>query len=505
VIEGAAQPEDLVEDLRWTVAELRRAESELGQQNDELLGLHRAIAAESNRYRMLFDSAPIAYLATNPWGAIVDANDAAARLFEVDRRFLVGKPLLVYVPSEDRRAFRTWLLSMRGEAEPASMLTRLHRRSGVLFDASVRASRRGDEIVWTITDVTAEQQAEEQLWSLNRELEDRIALQAGEIRAVYDQVPLGIAIVDRSGIVHAANRRAQELVRSTADVGLDAIPATREQLERSLRGETVGPSVVRRTIGGEELVYEVTAGPLRDDRLGVVTGSVVTFDDVTARERRQQADRDFVSNAAHQIRTPITALLSAVAALQAGAKDVPAERDRFLHHLEREGNRLARLANALLVLARASRGDAEVDITVVALQPLLSEIVAASNAPVRLSCPGDAAAITNGLLLEQAIQNALENAVAHGRAPIGVAAYRRGRKLVVEISDGGPGMTTAEQRRVLEPFVQGGGAADGFGLGLAIAAAAAHAADVELEIASTPGGGTTVRLVAEGARLRGRT
>ena len=69
----------------------------------------------------------------------------------------------------------------------------------------------------------------------------------------------------------------------------------------------------------------------------------------------QTPEREFITNAAHELQSPLAAILSAVEVLQAGAKDKP-ERDRFIEHIERETLRLDRITRALLTLARAQSG-----------------------------------------------------------------------------------------------------------------------------------------------------
>ena len=57
---------------------------------------------------------------------------------------------------------------------------------------------------------------------------------------------------------------------------------------------------------------------------------MIVLADVTERERRERAEREFVANAAHELRTPIAAIDGALEALELGAKEQPADRDRFL-------------------------------------------------------------------------------------------------------------------------------------------------------------------------------
>src|SRR5439155_654270 len=70
----------------------------------------------------------------------------------------------------------------------------------------------------------------------------------------------------------------------------------------------------------------------------------------------------------------LTTIIGAVEVLQAGAKEDPAERDRFLGHIERESGRLARLARAMLTLARAHSGQEQPRVEAVELAPLLRDV-----------------------------------------------------------------------------------------------------------------------------------
>src|SRR5439155_2536075 len=130
---------------------------------------------------------------------------------------------------------------------------------------------------------------------------------------------------------------------------------------------------------------------------------------------RELAEREFVSNAAHELRTPLTTIIGAVEVLQAGAKEDAAERDRFLAHIGREAERLARLARALLTLARASAGQEKPRADLVALADLLDEIADDLRPTPAVAVEVDATrnldAVVNRDLLEQAIRNLADNAV----------------------------------------------------------------------------------------------
>jgi PAS domain S-box-containing protein len=499
------------------------AEHEPAHQNDELDMLRAALADEADRYRSLFESVPVALVTTDATGIIRHANAAAGQLLDIEPRFLLGTPLSLYADAHERAELRslTRQLTATGGTSGDTRI-RLRRRSGVALDLLVRATASLSEIRWVLQDVADEQQAEQRLWGLNRELEARVTEQAGEIEAVLEQLPVGVAIVDaETRAVRRMNARAQEIVGESllrdAGDGLVALEPTNADgtpidpgdlpARQALGGETT----TRRTISvrvadGRRALLEVHATPIRGAR-GDVRAAVLTFDDVTERERREQADREFVSNAAHQLRTPLTAIASAVAALQTGAKNVPEERDRFLAHLERETDRLARLGRALLTLARAQRGESAPDIRVVRLRPLLEALAewASRRAGVEIvvSCPANVGALANPELLEEALANVVANAVAHtDRGRVVLSAAAQDGTTIVEVADSGTGITPEEQPRVFERFYRASKSGPtGFGLGLPIAKAALEAMHGSIDIRSAVNEGTTIRICVPSARI----
>lgn len=99
-----------MEELYTALEELQVAGEELNQQNEALAAAHQAVEVERQRYQDLFEFAPDAYLVTDMNGAIREANHAAATLLNSSRQSLIGKPLVVFVDQEGRRAFRFELI-----------------------------------------------------------------------------------------------------------------------------------------------------------------------------------------------------------------------------------------------------------------------------------------------------------------------------------------------------------------------------------------------------------
>jgi PAS domain S-box-containing protein len=104
-----AQPETLRETVALLTAsleELKVAEEELVQQNEELVLTRDAVESNSRHFRRLFDAVPVPYVVTDVCGMIRHANHAAAVLFRRPAEMLEGKPLLSFVPLDRRGGFR---------------------------------------------------------------------------------------------------------------------------------------------------------------------------------------------------------------------------------------------------------------------------------------------------------------------------------------------------------------------------------------------------------------
>ncbi|MEN3341851.1 MAG: two-component system, OmpR family, phosphate regulon sensor histidine kinase PhoR [Actinomycetota bacterium] len=313
--------------------------------------------------------------------------------------------------------------------------------------------------------------------------------------SAVEGLPLGVIVARDDGTLAGVNGRARELLRLRAG---DAAPAWLDAvLARALeRGAALRETVELPAAAGPPPAVEVAAAPVRG-------GVVCTVEDLTVRTRRERADREFITNAAHQLRTPIAAIATAVEVLQGGAKEDPATRDRFLGHIELQTERLVRLAKAMLVLARVERGDAAAALGLVPLRPLLAGLVAefdeAPELVLELDCPAELAVWADGALLSEALANVLTNALEHtSSGAVRVAAHAGDGTVAIEVVDTGSGIAPAELPRVFERFRSGAGEG-GVGLGLPIARAALAALGGSIEIHSREGAGTTVQMRLPGA------
>jgi PAS domain S-box-containing protein len=512
---------DVVDDLLNRAAE---ALSELTAAN---------ASADGARYRSLFDHAPDAYLITNLDGVIVEANDGAERLLAQRADFLVHKPLAVFVDIDWRRDFTELILRAASRAELVQTQILLRARRGLPIPVDARVIRVGivDEdpvLQWMLRDLSDYKRSEFEIRTLNDQLEVRVEERTAELQAaneqlavIVKQLPVAVIVVDIDGRTTLVNAEAEELIGRAGldpasplaylelrfqDLLGEPVPAHQRPLRFAIAEgtETSGRRVNLELADGSVRLLELSAAPIRDASETIIGGVAVTVD-VTEREMREQAEREFVTNAAHQLRTPLAAIKSSVEVLQAGAKDDPVTRDRFLEHLEREGERATRLVRTLLVLARAQAAVEDPRHEIVDVGAILADVAhrlgSIDGVKIEVKCPHGTAAVTNSELLGEALLCLADNAVRHaGSERVLLEARPENGTLAVEVIDEGKGIPPEIRERMLARFFHGG-TGKGFGLGLAIAAEAAKAAGGQLEIDSEPGRGTAARITLPPARM----
>jgi len=195
-----------------------------------------------------------------------------------------------------------------------------------------------------------------------------------------------------------------------------------------------------------------------------------SFDEMADRlERTVQAQREFVANASHQLRTPLTGMKLRLESAAAQSND--AEVQRQVKAAETEVDRLAETVNRLLLMSReVEAGTADTsrraDLREAAARACERWSERAERMASTVQTHGDAAvAEIDPTDLDQILDNLLDNAIAY--AP-GAVVIETGRTFVA-VRDQGPGIPAEERERVTERFYRGRGApSGGSGLGLAI-------------------------------------
>jgi two-component system phosphate regulon sensor histidine kinase PhoR len=231
-------------------------------------------------------------------------------------------------------------------------------------------------------------------------------------------------------------------------------------------------------------------------------GAVVTFLDVTEMRRLEQVRRDFVANASHELKTPLTTIRGFAETLLEDDPPDALRRD-FLTSIRDNTLRLQRMVEDLLDLSRLESGAwsarrEEVDVIEVAGESWGDFRARADDAGVRFVLEGSGLALADEQGLRQVFRNLIENSLrSTGRGgTIAVRARPEGGMVRVEVSDTGSGIPSRSLPRIFERFYRADTARarseGGTGLGLAIVRHLIQAMGGEVGAESELGEGTTV-------------
>jgi signal transduction histidine kinase len=220
-------------------------------------------------------------------------------------------------------------------------------------------------------------------------------------------------------------------------------------------------------------------------------------------DRLEQAfavQRDFVSDAGHELRTPITIIRGHLELLG----DDPAERRETVAIVTDELDRMSRFVDDLLTLARTERPDflhpEDLDIDALTEELLAKARALDADRAWRLEAAAPAQLRGDRQRLTQAVMNLARNAVEHTGPGdvIALGSSAADGEARLWVRDTGSGVPAAEQQRIFERFARAGRSqrrSDGAGLGLAIVRAIAEAHGGRVELRSSPGAGATFTIV----------
>ena len=187
-------------------------------------------------------------------------------------------------------------------------------------------------------------------------------------------------------------------------------------------------------------------------------------------------ERGFVADASHELRTPLATLKAELELAQRPGRS-PSELRAAITSAAEETDRLVRLAENLLVVARADEGQLKLRRQRVDLPDLIRDAARHAHGPVEIIAPSALEIDADLLRLRQALDNLLDNAWRHGAPPITARVTTTPTDVRISIDDAGPGVPDAFADHAFERFTRGDDArhGSGAGLGLAIVAAIAEA------------------------------
>ena len=285
------------------------------------------------------------------------------------------------------------------------------------------------------------------------------------------------------------------------------------------------------TEGGEHLDVAIVAAPIKASDGQTICCCVILHDKTLEKEsqdtiraaleesvRANQAKTSFLAATSHELRTPLNAIIG-FSEIMASETFGPIGNDRYKNYVGailQSGRDLLGIISGILDLAAAESSRLLLNEAEVPLSLPLGEAVrmcqgAAERRSVRIEQNGDARVTMrlDSLKCRQIFVNLIDNAIKcspKGASVLVAVGRRDDGRILVSISDHGPGMSRAEARAVMKPFERLVRSADvsddgGLGLGLPTAQAFAKLHDAELEILSEVGRGTTMQVAFPGKRV----
>ncbi|MDO8964031.1 MAG: ATP-binding protein [Coriobacteriia bacterium] len=328
-----------------------------------------------------------------------------------------------------------------------------------------------------------------------------------EIAAVVESMGEGVVAFDSAGMIRVINPEAILLLGLEGEpmdmasrhlTDLTADPAILDLVDRGLAGPVVSDIVTL-----EDRTVLLHSTPIVSTE-GTVEGAVLLMSDITEQKRLEEAQRRFVANASHEMRTPISALKGLLELLTGGAKDDPDVRDDFLRTMTLEVDRLGRLVADLLTLAQLEAGNLILHREPVPVAGLLDEVATVmrpladrSSVALVVEAPDDGIeALCDRDRVMQVLLGFVDNALKHSSS--GTVVTLRGAVdgsvVSLEVQDQGIGIDPESVPRLFDRFFrvdESRATPRGTGLGLSIAKEIVEAHDSTIAVRSRLGAGAT--------------
>lgn len=326
-----------------------------------------------------------------------------------------------------------------------------------------------------------------------------------EFSAAIENMKEGLVLVDSKGTLVTVNHSACSILGipdhqkgETLD-GCTDNEEIQELLRKTRKGEY---SEKRISVGNVQ--YEFHASPVMSR--GKVSAVVIIIIDITEKERAELIRKEFTANVTHELKTPLQTISGSAELLAKGVVR-PEDIQSFSDRIYAESKRLIALVEDIISLSKLEESEFEFEKEKVDLLDLAGAAVddlrpAAERKGTEIRLNGDPAYV-NGVprLVESIMFNLLDNAVKYSgeNGNVTAAVYRDGDKAVFSVADNGIGIADDEKERVFERFYRVDKSrskeAGGTGLGLSIVKHAAMINNADIELTSTLGKGTVVKVL----------
>jgi PAS domain S-box-containing protein len=325
----------------------------------------------------------------------------------------------------------------------------------------------------------------------------RLAEKDATLGAILDNLSEGVVATNTRGTVVFANPAG----RAMLGMGEEDVELPNPWEDFDLR-EAVASSARKReggeaSVRGKKSFLRIKLEYMPNLGEGGKDGVLIVAQDLSEGRRLEEAQQKFLARAAHQLRTPLSAITFAAELLVTKGDD-PVARRRFLEHILTAAERMRRLSDSLLKLARVGWGTREPELEPVDLSEVAhvaAEVAKplAESAGLDVTVEGSSARVVADLaLLEEALLIPITNAIQHSEPGKTVRLRLSGASVTVE--DRAGGIAEEDLPHLFERFYTGRGSSGGTGLGLPICKDLVERMGGEVSIRSEKGVGTSVRI-----------
>src|SRR5215204_3141628 len=325
----------------------------------------------------------------------------------------------------------------------------------------------------------------------------RLTEKDATLGAILDNLSEGVVATDARGRVVFANPAGRAMLGISEENAQLPSPwedfDLREAVATCLLKREGGEASVR---GGKSFLrIKLEHVPKLGD--GGTDGVLIVAQDLSEGRRLEEAQQKFLANAAHELRTPLSAITFA-AELLATKGDDPVARRRFVEHILTGSERMRRLSDSLLKLARVGWGTREPELEPIDLREVVHAAAEmakplAESTGLDVTVEGQSAwVVADPALLEEALLIPITNSIQHSDP--GTAVRLRLSGTAVTVEDQAGGIPEEDLPHLFERFYTGKGSSGGTGLGLPICKDLVEKMDGEISIRSEKGVGTAVRI-----------
>jgi two-component system phosphate regulon sensor histidine kinase PhoR len=344
----------------------------------------------------------------------------------------------------------------------------------------------------------------------------RLTAERDQQREIFLAIADPVLVVDAAGKLQLANVAARELFGLGEESPVEVRDIVGRELADALadvgkrKGGAPRNLEISRELEGRNCTFRVacrclSAGPGDDS---ATRRMLAVFSDISALKVIQKRNADFVSAASHEMRTPLASIKAYTELLSDGAAEDEQTRDEFLEVIRGQTERLQRLIDNLLNLARIEAGVVEVQKTPRSLNELLTEAVDVMRPAAEqksLTLQVELSPLYLGVLADrdtllQAAINLMSNAIKYTRAgSVTLRSRLVGEEVAFEVADSGVGLSPEDCQKVFQKFYRvkkDKDMAAGTGLGLPLVKHIVE--DVHggrMEVESELGQGSTFRVV----------